>query len=54
MMYHRSRIKEIMRDVIIENEKIIEVKSFRFLGIIIENKKIIEVKSFRFLGIIRE
>ena len=30
MMYHRTRIKEIMRDVIIENEKINEVKSSNF------------------------
>ena len=38
MMYHRTRIKEIMRDVIIENEKINEVKSFKFIGVIIDNK----------------
>ena len=38
MMYHRTRIKEIMSDIIIGNEKIMEVQSFKFLGVIIDNK----------------
>ena len=31
-------MEKITRDVIIENEKINEVKSFKFLGVIIDNK----------------
>ena len=31
-------MKKIMRDVMIENEKINEVKSFKFLSVIIDNK----------------
>ena len=38
MMYHRTRSKEITRDVIIEDEKINEVKSFKLIGVIIDNK----------------
>ena len=38
MMYHRTRMEKITRDVIIENEKINEVKSFKFLDVIIDNK----------------
>ena len=38
IMNNRTRIKEIMSNIIIENEKIIEVKYFKFLGVIIDNK----------------
>ena len=38
MIYHKTRMKKITRDVIIENENINEVKSFKFLGVIIDNK----------------
>ena len=37
-MYHRTRMKKTTRDVIIENEQIYEVKSFKFIGVIIDNK----------------
>ena len=39
MMYqHRTRIKEIMRDFIMENEIFFEIKSVKFIGVIMDNK----------------